>query len=299
MVKDTRDKVIALGVIGAIIGGIVSLVLNLIKLIGTVIGFALSLVGIPVNFILSLIGLKVALACLALGLIGAIIINRRVKSPLIKKIITLPITICGIILIGHIASFVLNFISSSPLIMGGMIGFVYPALFILLSVLLSRNPDKENGVLGKILKDSKAFFIKLGIVTVIGTAVGVGLGVAVSAVFPNVMLRMWSIALASAVIGAIVFPIEIFTAEFITMSAMKKLEVFTAFVVNKVTKCFSSKENESSKQLSEAEVLEALKDLPYILPSSVDNSSEKNEPSKQLSEAEVLGALEDLPPYII
>lgn len=53
MVKDTRDKVIALGVIGAIIGGIVSLVLNLIKLIGTVIGFALSLVGIPVNFVLS------------------------------------------------------------------------------------------------------------------------------------------------------------------------------------------------------------------------------------------------------
>lgn len=158
----------------------------------------------------------------------------------------------------------LNFISSSPLIMGGMIGFVYPALFILLSVLLSRNPDKENGIFGEILKDSKAFFIKLGIVTVIGTAVGVGLGVAVSAIFPNVMLGMWSIALASAVIGAIIFPIEIFTAEFITLSAMKKLEVFTAFVVNKVTKCFSSKENESSKQLSEAKVLKALEALPYI-----------------------------------
>lgn len=249
MIKDTRDKAIALGVIGAVIGGIVSLVLNLIKLVGMVIGFALSLVGISVNFVLGLIGLKVALACLALGLVGAIVINRRTSpSHSIKKKIVPPIITCGIILIGHIAGFVLNFISSSPLIMGGTIGFIYPALFtVLLSVLLLRNPDKENGVFGKIHKDSKALFIKLGIVTVIGTAVGVGLGAAVSAIFPNVMLGMWSIALASTVIGAIVFPIEIFTAEFITLSAIKKLEVFIAFVANKVTKCFSSKENEPSK----------------------------------------------------
>ncbi|WP_353273635.1 hypothetical protein [Wolbachia endosymbiont (group A) of Agelastica alni] len=253
-----------------------------------VIGFALSLVGIPVNFVLSLIGLKVALACITLGLIGAIIISRQVKSPLIKKIIVPPIVICGIILIGYVAGFVLNFISSSPLIMGGVIGFIYPALFILLSVLLLRNPDKENGVFGEIFKNSKAFFIKLGIVTVIGTAVGVGLGVAVSAVFPNVMLGVWSIALASTVIGAIVFPIEIFIGN---LSAINKLGTFTAKLITS-----SSKENEPSEPLSEAEVLKALEDLPYILPSlSVGNSSEKNKQSESLSEAEVLKVLEGLP----
>ncbi|KAG8172523.1 hypothetical protein JTE90_002914 [Oedothorax gibbosus] len=127
--------------------------------------------------------------------------------------------------------------------MGGTIGFIYPALLILLSVLLSRNPDKENGVFGEILKDSKALFIKLGIVTVIGTAVGVGLGVAVSAVFPNVMLGMWSIALASAVIGAIVFPIEIFIGN---LSAINKLGTFIAKLITP-----SSKENKPSKQLNE------------------------------------------------
>ncbi|WP_250296924.1 hypothetical protein [Wolbachia endosymbiont of Oedothorax gibbosus] len=299
MVKDTRDKVIALGAIGAVIGGIVSLALNLIKLIGMVIGFALSLVGIPVNFILSLIGLKVALACLVLGLIGAIIISRQVKSPLIKKIIVPPIIICGIILIGYVAGFVLNFISSSPLIMGGTIGFIYPALLILLSVLLSRNPDKENGIFGEVLKDSKAFFIKLGIVTVIGTAVGVGLGVAVSAVFPNVMLGMWSIALASAVIGAIVFPIEIFIGN---LSAINKLGTFIAKLITP-----SSKENKPSKSLGEilANLAEENKSMSEVLASLTSSSSkenkpmnevlasldEGNKPSKQLSE--VLASLDE------
>ncbi|WP_375604358.1 hypothetical protein NOX90_02090 [Wolbachia endosymbiont of Anurida maritima] len=186
------------------------------------------------------------------------------------------------ILIGYVAGFVLNFISSSPLIMGGMIGFIYPALFILLSVLLSRNPDKENGVFGEILKDSKAFFIKLGIVTVIGTAVGVGLGVAVSAVFPNVMLGMWSIALASAVIGAIVFPIEIFIGN---LSAINKLGTFTAKLITP-----SSKENEPSKSLGEilANLAEENKPMSEVLASLTSSSSKENKPMN-----EVLASLDE------
>ncbi|MGL9778977.1 MAG: hypothetical protein ACR5K5_01735 [Wolbachia sp.] len=297
--KDIRDKVIALAIIGGITGGIASLVLNLIKLIGIIISFVLSFIEVAAGFVLSLVGLKVALACLALGLIAAIAINRQTSSSSsIKKIIVPPTAICGIILIGYIADFVLKFISSSPLIMGGMIGFIYPALLtiLFLSAVLSYNSHKEDKAFDGIFQNSKTFFIKLGIVTVIGTAVGIGLGAAVSAIFPNVMLGMWSIALASTAIGAIVFPIEIFTAELITLSAIKKLETFTAFVVNKVTKRFSSKESEPSEQLSGAEVLKALGDLPYILPSTpVDK---KNKPSGQLSGAEVLKALGDLP-YII
>lgn len=140
------------------------------------------------------------------------------------------------------------------------------------------------------------FFIKLGIVTVIGTAVGVGLGVAVSAVFPNVMLGMWSIALASAVIGAIVFPIEIFIGN---LSAINKLGTFTAKLITP-----SSKENEPSKSLGEilanlaeenkpmSEVLANLaeedKSMSEVLASLTSSSSKENKPMN-----EVLASLDE------
>ncbi|WP_423349137.1 hypothetical protein [Wolbachia sp. wLmal] len=255
--KDIWDKVVALAIIGGMMGGIASIVLILIKLMGMII-----------SFVLSLASLKVVLAYLALGLIRAIVIDRQTSSsPSIKKIIVPLITVCRTILTLYIAGFVLSFISSSPLIMGGMIGFMYPALSTILfsSAVSSYNSNEKDEAFDRIFQNSKTFFIKLGIMTVIGTAVGIGLGAAVSAIFPNVMLGKWSIALASTAIGAIVFPVEIFTAELITLSAIKKLETFTAFVVNKVTERFSSKESEPSEQLSGVEALKALGDLPYVI----------------------------------
>lgn len=252
MIKDIIGKVIALGLIGAVVaGGIISLVLNLIKLIGMIISFTLSLVETSVNFVLSLIGLKIALACLALCLIGvaAVALHKKTNlSSAIKK--ALPV--CGIILIVYAVGLASNFISSSPSIMGGMVGFIYPVLFMaVFSVFLLINAGRRDQFLDEARENSPAFITKLCVVTAIGTVIGIGFGTAISAVFPNVMAGMWSIALASTVIGAIVLPIEIFAAEFIDLLPIKKAITFTA--------------DEPSESLDEMQGTESFIGLPYII----------------------------------
>lgn len=123
-------------------------------------------------------------------------------------------------LVGALAGLGLSFTALSPLVIGEVVGAVFPALLALLAIgarYYLRNSinewKKEEGFMEKrIIAALMPLFIPM---TVISIATGVGLAAAVNAVLPGIFATWWSVA-AGAGIGAIALLAEITTAVIVT-----------------------------------------------------------------------------------
>ncbi|WP_341816240.1 hypothetical protein [Wolbachia endosymbiont (group B) of Elophila nymphaeata] len=102
--------------------------------------------------------------------------------------------------IGALTGLGLSFTALSPLVMGGIVGSIAPALFTALCVgiLLYKFCKKDY-----IKKDEKYRLIHCGISALASAAIGVGLAAATMAIFPGATLGMGSAALAGAIIAVI------------------------------------------------------------------------------------------------
>ncbi|AZU37346.1 hypothetical protein BBB02_01910 [Wolbachia endosymbiont of Bemisia tabaci] len=141
--------------------------------------------------------------------------------------------------IGAYAGLKLSFTALSPLIIGGIVGSIAPALF---TVMLAENMLCQSC---KIKDEEKNLFFSCCVNTLASAAIGVGLAAAAMAIFPGVTLGMGSAALAGAIIGVIV-PIAAAYAIVATVFAAQKVnDYIISPVVEKVGKCFSSKEEEN------------------------------------------------------
>ncbi len=115
-----------------------------------------------------------------------------------KNSVILYLAISGIgATIGALTGFGLSFTALSPLVMGGIVGSITPALFTALcaGILLYGFCKK-----GSIEKNDKDVCVGSGITTPAGAVIGVGLAAATMAIFPGATLGMGSAALAGAVI---------------------------------------------------------------------------------------------------
>ncbi|MDR2831614.1 MAG: hypothetical protein LBV62_01710 [Rickettsiales bacterium] len=94
----------------------------------------------------------------------------------------------------------LHFTALSPLVIGGMIGFIVPGLATILcaGTLIYKFYKKK-----LIEEGHKNAVATYGAWTVVSTAIGVGLAAAITAIFPGAMIGAGSTALTGAVIGAI------------------------------------------------------------------------------------------------
>ncbi|WP_341814823.1 hypothetical protein [Wolbachia endosymbiont (group A) of Chalcis sispes] len=135
------------------------------------------------------------------------------------------------------AAYGLRVTTSSPLVIGGIIGSIFPALFTavvvgnLLYTLYKGDSIEEF--------DKKAL-IYSGISTAVSAAIGVGLAAAATAIFPSAMLGMGSAALAGATIGVIA-PIAGLLAAVAIISAAEKVN---EHIISPIIKHFSSKGKE-------------------------------------------------------
>ncbi|WP_353277250.1 hypothetical protein [Wolbachia endosymbiont (group B) of Villa cingulata] len=134
--------------------------------------------------------------------------------------------------IGALTGLGLSFTALSPLIMGGIVAAVSAALFAYLTI--------PNEVFFK-----KKFFLCTSICAV-SAAIGVGLAAAAMAIFPGLTLGMGFAALA----GAVIAPIAVIAGVFVTVCVIEPIaekvnDYIISPIVEKVGKCFSSKEEEN------------------------------------------------------
>lgn len=124
--------------------------------------------------------------------------------------------------------------TSSPLVVGGIIGSMFPALFTavvvgeLLYTLYKGDSIEEF--------DKKAL-IYSGISTAVGAAIGVALAAAATAIFPS---GMRGAVLAGATIGVIA-PIA---GLLVTAAIISADERVNEYIISLIVECFSSKEKE-------------------------------------------------------
>ncbi|MFP3023019.1 MAG: hypothetical protein ACEY3K_08960 [Wolbachia sp.] len=142
--------------------------------------------------------------------------------------------------IGALAGLGLSFTALSPLIIGGIVGSIAPALF---TALLAGNMLYQS-CKGNYIED-KGLFVFCGVTTLASAAIRVGLAAAAMTIFPGVTLGMGSAALAGAIIVGIA-PVAAICAIVATVFAAKKVnDYIISPIVEKVGKCFSSKEEEN------------------------------------------------------
>lgn len=145
--------------------------------------------------------------------------------------------------IGALTGLALSFTTLSPLVMGGIVGSIVPALITALFAgkLLYKFCKKDH-----IQKDEKYEPIYSGIFALASAAIGVGLAAAATAVFPGAMLGMGSAALA----GAVIAPIAAIAVCLVKVCVIDPIDekvndYIISPIVEKVGKCFSSKEEEN------------------------------------------------------
>lgn len=130
--------------------------------------------------------------------------------------------------IGALTGLALSFTTLSPLVMGGIVASVLPALLTCMMI-YNNNFSKKSFFTGACL--CAASF-----------ATGVGLAAAAAAIFPGATLGMGSAALAGAAIG-VISPIAALCAIIATVFAAQKVNEYIISPI--VGKCFSSKEEEN------------------------------------------------------
>lgn len=144
--------------------------------------------------------------------------------------------VCGVVggALGALTGWGLSFTTLSPLVIGGIVGSTVIALLTAYSVgdLLCRFYRKDP-IEKKDVKNT-FFFI---IATLASVAIGVGF--AATAIFPNGMLGT---ALTGATIGVIAPIAGLIAALAIVLATEKVNEHIISPIVNKVSECFSSKE---------------------------------------------------------
>ncbi|WP_265022234.1 hypothetical protein [Wolbachia endosymbiont (group B) of Ischnura elegans] len=134
--------------------------------------------------------------------------------------------------IGALTGLALSFTALSPLVMGGIVASVLPALFTCIMI-YNKNFSKKSFFIG-------ACFCAASF------AIGVGLAAATMAIFPGATLGMGSAALA----GAVIAPIAVIAGLFVTVCVIEPIaekvnDYIISPIVEKVGKCFSSKEEEN------------------------------------------------------
>ncbi|WP_353273446.1 hypothetical protein [Wolbachia endosymbiont (group A) of Agelastica alni] len=144
--------------------------------------------------------------------------------------------LCGAAsVIGAFTGLGLSFTALSPLVIGGIVGSITPALIAAFCAvaLLCKFCTKD-----PIEKDNKENTLLFVIGTLASAAIGVGLAAAATAIFPGAMLGMGSAALAGATIGVIA-PIA---GLFATMAIIFAAEKVNEYIISPIVECFSSKE---------------------------------------------------------
>ncbi|MFT4314505.1 MAG: hypothetical protein AB3P11_05450 [Wolbachia pipientis] len=129
--------------------------------------------------------------------------------------------------IGALTGLALSFTTLSPLVMGGIVGSVLPALFTCMMI-YNKNFSKKSFFTGACL--CAASF-----------ATGVGLAAATMAIFPGATLGMGSAALA----GAVIAPIAAIAGCLVTFCVIELIaKKVNEYIISPVVERFSSKEEE-------------------------------------------------------
>lgn len=137
--------------------------------------------------------------------------------------------------IGALTGLALSFTTLSPLVMGGIVSSITPALLTALfaGVLLYKFCKKDH-----IARNDKGFPIFFGIVTLASAATGVGLAAATMAIFPGATLGMGSAVLAGAVIAVI-------AGCLVTVCVIEPIaKKVNYYIISSIVERFSSKEEE-------------------------------------------------------
>ncbi|RDD34649.1 hypothetical protein Wcon_01253 [Wolbachia endosymbiont of Cylisticus convexus] len=143
-------------------------------------------------------------------------------------------TLVMVATIGALTGLGLSFTGLSPLVMGGIVGSITPALYTALcaGILLYGFCKKDS-----IKKENKDDFFNAGIATLASAASGVVIAAATMAIFPGAGLGMGSAALAGAVIG-VMAPMALIAAAF-------AIEKVNDYIISPIVERFSSKEEKS------------------------------------------------------
>lgn len=129
--------------------------------------------------------------------------------------------------IGALTGLALSFTTLSPLVMGGIVASVLPALFTCMMI-YDNNFSKKSFFTGACL--CAASF-----------ATGVGLAAATMAIFPGATLGMGSAALA----GAVIAPIAVIAVCLVTVCVIEPIaEKVNDYIISPIVERFSSKEEE-------------------------------------------------------
>jgi|GEM_PF-1570954 len=134
--------------------------------------------------------------------------------------------------IGALAGLGLSFTALSPLVAGGIIGAISPALLALVAIGLRycyrdkvNKWKKEEGIVEK--RIIAAFIPPFLFATIASVAVGVGLAATANVVLPGVFATWWAIA-AGAGIGALALPTGIVTG--VTVTSMFAGNIFESVI---------------------------------------------------------------------
>ncbi|MGL9718914.1 MAG: hypothetical protein ACR5K9_10015 [Wolbachia sp.] len=149
---------------------------------------------------------------------------------------------CGVAsVIGALTGLGLSFTALSPLVMGGIVGSITPALLTVLcagSLLHKFFKDKEEEIEAE-HKNATAMFM---ISTAVSAGIGVGLAATAIAIFPGAVLGMKSLALAGAVLGISTFIAGVLTTEHVIDPIVEKVDKYIVSpVAQKASECFSVK----------------------------------------------------------
>ncbi|WP_265015013.1 hypothetical protein [Wolbachia endosymbiont (group B) of Camptogramma bilineatum] len=142
--------------------------------------------------------------------------------------------------IGALTGLELSFTTLSPLVMGGIVGSIVPALITALFAgkLLYKFCKKDH-----IQKDEKYEPIYSGISALASAAIGVGLAAATMAIFPSATLGMGSAALA----GAIIAPIAVIAGFLVAFGIIEPIaQKVNEYIVSPIVERFSSKGEEKA-----------------------------------------------------
>ncbi|WP_353280837.1 hypothetical protein [Wolbachia endosymbiont (group B) of Cyclophora punctaria] len=135
----------------------------------------------------------------------------------------------GATTIGALTGLGLSFTALSPLVMGGIIAAI-PVALLSCIIIYNDNFSKEVFFIGACL---------------CAASFATGVSLAATAVFPGAMLGMGSAALAGAVIAPIALIAGLLVTRVIESIAEKVNDYIISRIVEKVGKCFSSKEEEN------------------------------------------------------
>ncbi|MCA4774956.1 hypothetical protein IHO40_02275 [Wolbachia endosymbiont of Mansonella ozzardi] len=152
--------------------------------------------------------------------------------------------------IGALTCLGLSSTALSPLTTGGIIGSIFPGLLTvgciaLLFFQFYCNVKTEYNNRKEEFDWYRDLVIRSSTLTIISIEIGVGLAAATTAIFPDVILGIGTVALTGAAIGAIA-PIAgvLATAYVIEPIAEKVNRYIISPVIEKIKGCFSSKEKE-------------------------------------------------------